>query len=1042
MNLSFPFIKRPVMTTLIMLPLILFGIVAYKMLPVSTIPVIEVPTIQVTASYPGASPGEMGRQVAGPLERQFMLMQGIEFVTSENDYENTTIILQFHEGTNIDVAASEVQNAIDKATGQLPQDLPNPPTYTKSNPSDTPILYAVIHSDRIPDATLYDYGYSFIGQQIGTIDGVADIDTYGYPYAVRVKVDPEALASRDISLKEVANAINQGNPDMPTGKFYGSQRSITTRTYGQLYKASDYDELIIKYQNGSPVRVKDVGKASASLQNDKSNFSWITKTEGAVGVVVLAIFKQPGYNTLEVCQGIESLLDRLKEDLPAAIELTVPFTQSTYIKQSVDEVEYTLLIAFCLVVAVVFIYLGKIRNSVIPLITLPITITGTFILMYVFGYSLDIMSLSAITLSIGFLVDDAIVVLENIVRFVQKGEDPYKGAINGSKQIMLTVISISLCLCAVFLPMLFLGGSVGKIFHEFSAVIIIAVLFSAFISLSLTPMLCSRFVPSYQEGQKSKMEKFSDRLNDKLLHFYQKALKWSLDHKKSVLVFCGVNLIISLFLFKVLPKEFLPPNDLGVIQGFMIADQGTSPERMEKYLDQVTDICIKNKNVDTMARMDSMPTDNQAMFFINLIPTSQREDIWKCIANIREELSEVIGIIPFLKAFPLINLQVGSSTSAKGNYQFVMQSMNPDSLYESAEKLMHKLEKLPELTQVSSDMQLNAPTLDINILRDQAWSYSNLNALSVENALMYAYGETYISKINRPENMYYVILEAEDSFVKGPENLNSLYLGRKQDQVSIQSVIESKLTAGPAEINHVNTMTSVTISFDVSPSSSLSQAMSAFQQVAGETLPQGVIGAFEGGAKAFKKTFFQLTILLLIAIFAIYIILGILYENFLHPLTALSALPATVFGGLFSLFIFGQTLSIYALIGLIMLIGIVIKNGILVIDFALEEMETKKPYDAIYSACSVRFRPIIMTTLAAMMGSVPIALGLGGTVAKGRAPLGIVVVGGLIFAQLVTLFVIPVFYLYMVKFQQFLTNKYALCRPGPDLSEIEKDHNL
>ncbi|MDN3508127.1 MAG: efflux RND transporter permease subunit, partial [Simkaniaceae bacterium] len=518
MNLSKPFIRRPVMTTLIMLPLIIFGIFAYKHLPVSAIPVIESSTVVVTTSYPGASADEVARYVSAPLERQFILMQGIQFVSSENDYQSSTVICQFHNGVDINVAAQNVQNAINQAAGDLPPSLPNPPSYTKANPSDTPILYAVVHSKQLPYAQLYQWGYTFIGQQIGTVQGIADIQTYGYPYAVRVKADPQALASRDISFDELAHAINNSNPDLPTGAFYGPNRSIQIMADGQMFEPEAYNDLIIKYQDGEPVRLRDVATATHSLQNDKSTFRWITKEGGAdeeEGVVVLAVLKQQGFNTVDVCNNILALMEKLKSQLPASVELTVPFTQSVFISQAVEEVEFTLLVAFLLVVLVVFIYLGKIRNSIIPLIALPITVTGTFILMYVCGYNIDIMSMSAITLSIGFLVDDAIIVLENIVRYVEQNEKPYKAALIGSKQIILTVVSISLCLAAVFIPMLFLGGAIGKIFHEFGAVIIIAIVFSAFISVTLTPMLCSRFIPPHNEERKTKMEIISEKINAK-----------------------------------------------------------------------------------------------------------------------------------------------------------------------------------------------------------------------------------------------------------------------------------------------------------------------------------------------------------------------------------------------------------------------------------------------------------------------------------------------------------------------------------------------
>ena len=1043
------------MTSLLMLPLIVFGMYAYKLLPVSTIPFIEPPIIQVITSYPGASPDEMARLVAGPLERQFMLMQGIEFVTSQNDYQTTTVILQFHDTVNINVAAQETQNAIDKAMGQLPQHLPNPPTYTKTNPSDTPILYCVLTSEIIPSSKIYEYAYTFIGQQIGTVNGVANITTYGYPYAVRVHVDPEALAAKNITLKQVADTLNNENPDQPTGKFYGPNKSIMTRTYGQIFKAKDYNPLIIKYENDNPVRIQDIGKAVPSLQNDKVSFKWITHDKKEEDVVVLAVFKQSGFNTMQVCTQIEELLEKLSKDLPASMNFSIPFTQATFIMESVKEVELTLLIAFLLVVLVVFVYLGRIRSSVIPLITLPITIIGTFILMYVFGYSIDIMSMSALTLAIGFLVDDAIVVLENIVRHVEMGDSPYKASMRGSKQIIITVISISLCLAIVFVPLLFMSGTVGAIFHEFAGVILIAIIFSAFISLSLTPMLCSRFVPPHQGQKKTKMEMFSDKMNASFLRYYKPALVWSLKHKFYVMMFCFANFAVSIYLFTVLPKEFLPPNDLGVVEGFLITDAGNSPEKVLEIVAKLEKICMANPYVYTMARMASTPTDNQAMFFLNLIERKKRPSVWKVMKQIEESVQEeLVGALAFMKSFPLINLQIGGLTAGKGNNQYILQSIDSELLYKKAPEFIAELQTRPELRQVSSDLLPSTPLLDINILRDQAHSYNNLNATNVEDAFMYTYGETYISKINEPQNMYYVILEGTKSAIRDPSKLSQIYTGRvdsgdmnqenfetlkEQRQTAIDSLIETKLVAGAVEVNHINTMNSVTVSFDVGDGYALSDAIVAVEEVAEKMLPDQIMKSLAGNTAAFKKTFQELTILLLLAIFVIYIILGILYENFLHPIVPLSALPVAVIGGLVTLLIFNQALSIYALIGLIMLIGIVMKNGILIVDFALEELHQNKksPYDSIVSACLIRFRPIIMTTFAAMMGSVPIALGIGGTIAKGRAPLGMVVVGGLLFSQVVTLFVIPCIFMYTNHFQEFLQRKYKVCRPIQSDEKIE-----
>jgi HAE1 family hydrophobic/amphiphilic exporter-1 len=1025
MTICKPFILRPVMTTLLMLPLVVFGIFAFKFLSVSAIPVIESTVIQVSTSYPGASPSEISRLVSGPLEREFMLMQGVQFVSSNNSYETSTIILQFHEGVNIDIAAQQVQNAIDKAQGELPANLPNPPVYTKTNPSDTPILYCVLYSDSVPPWTLYEYGYNFLGQQLGTINGVGNINTFGYPYAVRVKVDSESLAARNISLEDLAFAIDKENADQPTGKFYGPSKSIVNKSKGQLYKAKDYENIIIKYFDNQPVRIKDIAHVEDSLQNDKMIRKWVTKDGQEKAVVALAIYKQQGFNTVQVCQQIEALLSQLKKDLPASIDFEIPFSQAKYILESVKEVEWTLLIAFFLVVAVVYVYLGKLRNSLIPLIALPITITGTFVLMFIFDYSIDIMSMSALTLAIGFLVDDAIVVLENIVRFIEKGDSPLDGSIKGSKQIALTVVSISTCLAIVFVPLLFMQGMIGKIFHEFAAVILIAVIFSAIVSLTLTPMMCSRFIPLYSLEKKTRLEKIVDRVNQYLLSGYEFALIRCLKHPKLVVGCSLLSIIGSIGLFISLPKEFLPENDLGLIQGFLVTDAATSPKKMGTILKDFNRICSQNPFVESFISIGSTPTDNQALFYLNLCSAKKRPSIDVVIQQLNSHiLKDMIGVKCYLKAFPLINLQIGSSTSGKANYQYILQSLDDNALNEQAPLFVEALHSRKELAQVSSDLIPSAPSFHIDILRDQVHAYGGMDATAVENALKYVYGETYISKINAPENLYYVILEGKETALRYPDQIKKVYIG-DQHKTAIEGVIKARLDLEPVQVNHLNTLSSVTVAFDVAPGYALNQAIKAVEEEAHQFLSSDVIKNLVGSSAEFKKIFTQLTFLIVLAVFVIYIVLGILYENFLQPLTPLSALPIAVFGGLLTLFIFQERLSVYALIGLIMLIGIVMKNGILIVDFALEEMEVSKKQceEAIVSACLTRFRPIFMTTFAAMMGSIPIALGLGGTVAEGRAPLGMVVVGGLLFSQVVTLFVIPLFFVFNYKIQNLIKQK-------------------
>lgn len=1046
MNISKPFVKRPVFTTLTIITLVVFGFLSYKKLPVSSLPQISFPVIQVTTNYPGASPEQIAKRISAPLERQFMLMQGIQFVASSNTYQTSTIVLQFHLDVDINIAAQETEQAIQKALAELPDNLPQDPVYVKFNPADTPIYYMVVYSPVVAPSQIYEYGYSFIGQQLGTVEGVADIEVYGSPYAVRVKADPQALAARNIGLDELANAINAGNPEQPTGKFYGPNKSVVTDCKGQLIRAKEYENLIIKYADNAPVRLKDVATVEESVQNDKQQFKWLTKEDReGQDLAFLAVYRQLGYNTVKVCDEIAQLIETLGAQLPQGLTYDNPFTLATWIKEAVADVELTLGVAFLLVVIVVYLYLGRIRNSIIPLITLPITIITTFIFMDLFGFNLDIMSLSALTLSIGFLVDDAIVVLENIARWgEQEHLDPYNAALKGAKQIILAVVSISLCLCAVFIPMLFMEGAMGELFHEFAAVIIIAVLVSGFVSLSLTPMLCSRFLAHYEIDKKTKMERVAEWFNQKLLNLYEPALAWTLKHRFWVLLISSLSVFLSIYLIAILPKEFLPPNDLGVIQSFVQAPEGTSPEKTQEYAMTYGKIALEHPAIKTAAVVSGTPTDNQSLLFLNLYESSKRADVWKVMNELQQNYNNVIGAQIFQKAFPLINLQIGGTEGGKANYQYVLQSFDETTLYQVAPQFVDIMRASPKLKNVNSNYQPNAPTLEVNLLRDQAHAYGGISATQIENAFMYAYGETYISKINVPQNMYYVILEVENDFQRDPQQLSSLYIannsteGLPKEQVYAQSVVDTKLISSPETVNHLNALTSVTISFDPADGVPLSEAIEEVKQLSQLHVPSTILPRFVGNTAAFEAAMKQFIFLIIIAIFVIYVIQGILYENFLYPITPLSSVPVALLGGILSLIIFRQNLSIYAIVGLIMLLGLVMKNGILIVDFALEiaEEEELTPYDAVFKACLLRFRPIIMTTIAAMMGALPIALGIGGTVAQGRAPLGIAVVGGLIFAQFVTLFLTPVVFIYIEQLNSWMKNRFGLFA---DKHEKERD---
>ncbi len=1040
MNISKPFIHRPVFTVLIMTTIIFFGVLCYFKLPVSSLPQIQYPTITVNTSYPGATAEQISRLVTMPLERQFMQMQGIKIVTSDNTYESSAITLTFQMNKDINTAAEEVQEAIQKASGELPNNLPSLPNYSKVNPSDTPIFFLVVHSPVINPATIYEYAYSFLGLQVSTAEGIAKIQMYGSPYAARVEIDPQEIAAKSITLQEIANAINSANTQQPTGKFYSATSSIPTNLDGELQKAEEYNNIIVKMVDGQPVRIGDIGVCKDSLQNNKQTFTWTSKEDpSGQGAAVLALFREIGYNTVKASNNVYALLEKLKNQIPDGLTLTVPFTLSKWILQAIDDVKMTLYIAFLLVIVVVYIYLGKLRNTAIPIITLPIIFCGTFALMYIFGYSLNILTLSALTLSIGFLVDDAIVVIENIVRWAQESSaSPYQAALYGAKQIMMTVVSISLCLTAVFIPMLYLEGAVGELFHEFAAVVIIAVLISAFVSLSLTPMLSSRFIPPYNHTHQTRMECFSMRLNEKLLSIYERMLAFLLTHKFSVLIASLCSVIASGFIYLSMPKEFLPQYDLGIIECFAQSKSGTSPEKMKSYIMKVAERGVKNDFVSAMASISGTPTDNQAIFFYNLVDRDKRKSIWECMAELQKQMDEEVGVQIVQKPYPLINLQVGSLTAGKASYQYILQSFNTESLFSSSQTLIDALKKEPLLSNVTTNFEPYSPMLKVHIQRDRAHSYSNLDATTIERAFTQAYGETYISKMNTTQNMYYVILELKDHYLEGPEDIPNLYLGNMNYMINMNSVIESKMTSSPSVITRLNGLPSVILQFDTAKGVPISKALEKVEEIASNLLPPDVIKSISGNAEEFEKSIIRMMMLFVLAVFVVYIILGILYENFIFPVAPLSAIPVALLGGLLSLLIFNQPLSIFANIGLIMLLGIVMKNGILIVDFALEKMEKEclPAHEAVYYAALTRFRPILMTTLAAMMGAVPIALGIGGAAAAGRAPLGIAVLGGLVFSQAVTLFVVPVAFIYIEKINSFFKTRFQLFQ---DFDETEED---
>lgn len=1010
MNLSAPFISRPIATTLVMLSILFFGIMAFLKLPVSDMPDVAYPVITVSVNYPGANPETIANNVVAPLEKQFLTIAGLQTIASTSSTGSGIIVLQFSLEKPIDSATIDVQTAITEASAQLPQDLPYAPTYRKTNPSSTPILFFALSSPTIPQHELYTYANTFIGERLSTVDGVAQVYTYGQPYAVRIQVNPQKLAAKGIGIDEVASSIQNQNVQIPTGTLYGKEREYTISVDGQLDHAAQYNSLILKNSEGAVVRLRDVGQALDSVSNDKQYLRFQTPSSDTP-CVVLAVQTQPGVNTMSVIAAVNKILPTLEAALPGAVKLTRNFDKSEYIKEAVHDVEMTLIIAFLLVVFVVFLCLGSALDTLITALALPMSIMGTFIVMSIFGYSIDILSLLAITLSIGFLVDDAIVVLENIVRHVEGGKSTLEAALDGSKQISFTILSMTLSLSSVFIPLLFMGGIVGRLFHEFAVVIVCSMMVSGFISLSLTPMLCSRFIPPRNPAAKlSSLERYSKRFNTFLITRYEKILKKTLNHQKTVLGLGAACVVLSILTFKLLPTDFIPPDDLGFVVVHAQAADGTSPFQMNRYLEQLSKIARKNPYAETITVLSSIPTDNKGVMYIRLKPYSQRPSIFSIIQDLQEEMREVNGVQLFLKSFPLIDLQV-STSDINAPYQYTLQSLDAKTLYKAAETMLLSMGTLPRLTSISTDLEIKQPQVNVEILRDRA-STLNISAQSIETALSLAFAGTNLSPINYPDSEYYAILEVEPKFYRDPALLSQLYIRSTLGKlVPLNSITRLSEGLGPLRINRLNGLPAVNIFFNTNKVA-LGTAIADVDDLARTTLPPTVHGHVQGTAEVFRASFADLTMLLLITFFLIYVILGVLYENFLHPVTVMSTLPPATLGGLLTLVIFQYPLSLYAFVGLILLLGIVMKNGIILIDFANESLhEGKTPLEAITHACVTRFRPILMTTFAAIMGAVPIALGLGGMTSQGREPLGLVIIGGLIFSQILTLFLTPVIYL-------------------------------
>ncbi|MCG6958166.1 MAG: efflux RND transporter permease subunit [Gemmatimonadetes bacterium] len=1027
MNISGLFIRRPVMTTLVMIAILMFGIFAYRLLPVSDLPTVDYPTLSVSASLPGANPETMAAAVATPLERQFATIPGLDNMTSRSSLGSTNITLQFALSRNIDAAAQDVQSAVSQAMRQLPQDI-RAPSIRKSNPTASPILFYALTTESMPLSELDHYAETVLAQHISTVDGVAEVSVFGaQKYAVRVQLDPGSLAQRGIGIDEVASAISSGNVNLPSGVLWGPDRAYTVQASGQLHDAAAFRRLAVTYRNGAPVHLGDLGKVMDDVQNNRSA-SWFNGKPS----VILAIQRQPGTNTVAVARGVRAQVDRLRSQIPAGVNIQILYDRSASIQASVSDVKFTLMLTLFLVVMVIFLFLRNLSATVIPSLALPMSIIGTFSVMYLMGYSLDNLSLMALTLCVGFVVDDAIVMLENIVRHMEMGKRPMQAALDGSREIGFTILSMTLSLTAVFIPILFMGGILGRLFHEFAVTIGVAILVSGFVSLTLTPMLGSRFLRPSKEAHHGKVYDWSERVYARVLGAYERSLGWVMGRRRSTMVFSSGVLVATVALFVVVPKGFLPSEDTGHIEGTTEGAQGISYDVMVAHQREASDIVDADPNVEAFMSFVGGGFgggNNTGRFSIHLKPRGERLPVDKVINELNRKLSGITGLRVFMQNPPPIRI---GGRFAQSLYQFTLQSTNIDTLYEASRALERRLATLPQLIDVTSDLKIGNPQVDVSIDRERAASLG-VSAQQVETALYDAYGSRQVSTIYTQDDEYWVIMELLPQYQKDIGALNQLYVRSSNNTlVPMSSVAKLSRGIGPVAVNHSGQVPSVTLSFNLAPNVALGDAVRAVQNAARATLPSSVSTTFSGTAQAFQDTQKGLLLLLGMAIFVIYVVLGILYESFIHPITILSGIPFAAFGALLTLWITGTDLSVYSFVGIIMLVGLVKKNAIMMIDFALdaERQDGKSPAEAILQACSIRFRPIMMTTMAALMATLPIALGTGAG-SESRRPLGIAVVGGLAFSQLITLYVTPVVYTYLDQFQRWVGQRIARQHPEP-----------